>query len=411
MKKILGLLIIVIAMTCAIGCSEAEDIESINKQTVFVYMPWTGSGSNLYPYFTTNLDSIYSAIKKKGGLGSSRLVVFLSESANRSSLFEVTYDGSKIQKQTLKDYSGNDYLTSEGLARLLNDVKGYAYGLNYAMIIGCHGVGWTFKEDWTDYPYRAKPFDGTIIEDRIPYQDYRYGEMTDAHTRFFGSLSDINDYSMNVQTLADAIKAADMKMQYIYFDDCYMANVEVAYDLREVTNFLVASTCEMLVAGTPFASSWTYLANSTPNYASMVSTFVDFYNKTDYPYATLSAIDCRNMDQLALMMKDINSQYKFDASLLDELQKLDGFVQPIFYDMRSYVEHLCPNTNVFNQFMSVLEKTVPYKNHTEKYYSYIYNESLTFTIETFSGITISDPSQNGVALKGKEKTSWWKATH
>jgi hypothetical protein len=36
---------------------------------------------------------------------------------------------------------------------------------------------------------------------------------------------------------------------------------------------------------------------------------------------------------------------------------------------------------------------------------------MTFNIETFSGITISDPSQNNVAMKGKEKTSWWKATH
>ena len=410
-KKILGLLIIVIAMTSAIGCSEAEDIESINKQTVFVYMPWTGAGSNLYNYFTTNLDSIYSAIKKKGGLGTSRLVVFLSESASRSSLFEVTYDGSNIQKQTLKEYSGNSYISTEGLTQLLNDVKGYAYGLNYAMIIGSHGVGWTFKEDWTDYPYRAKPFDGSIFEERIPYQNYRYGEMTDAQTRFFGSLSDMNNYSMNVPTLADAIKAADMKMQYIYFDDCYMANVEVAYELREVTNFLVASTSEMLAAGTPFASSWTYLASLTPNYSSMVSTFVDFYNKTDYPYATLSAIDCRCMDQLALMMADINNQYKFDATKLEKLQRLDGFAQPIFYDMKSYLEHLCPNTNDYKQFLTVLDKAVPYKNHTEKYYSYIYNEPMTFNIETFSGITISDPSQNNVAMKGKEKTSWWKATH
>lgn len=411
MKKILGLLIIVITMISAVGCSEAEDIESINKQTVFVYMPWTGSGSNLYKYFTTNLDSIYSAIKTKGGLGSSRLMVFLSESASQSSLFEVTYDGKAIQKQTLKEYSGNNYTTTEGLTQLLNDVKGYAYGLNYAMIIGSHGVGWTFKEDWTNYPYRAKQFDGPINETSTPYEYYKHGEMTDAHTRFFGSLSDMKQFSMNVPTLADAIKAAGMKMQYIYFDDCYMANVEVAYDLREVTNYLVASTCEMLATGTPFASSWKYLASPTPNYASMVSTFVDFYNKSDYPYATLSAIDCRNMDQVAMMMKEINSQYKFDETLLDDLQSMDGFEQPIFYDMRSYLDHLCPNTNAYKQFLSVLDKTVPNKNHTEKYYSYIYGFPQTFTIETFSGITISDPSLNEVAMRGKENTSWWKATH
>lgn len=96
---------------------------------------------------------------------------------------------------------------------------------------------------------------------------------------------------------------------------------------------------------------------------------------------------------------------------LDEIQKLDGFEQTIFFDMRSYLEHLCPNTNSFKQVMSVLEKAVPYKDNTEEYYSYIYNEPLTFEITTFSGITISDPDKNEVALKGKEKTSWWIATH
>lgn len=153
------------------------------------------------------------------------------------------------------------------------------------------------------------------------------------------------------------------------------------------------------------------MASATPNYSSMVNAFVSSYSSSEYPYATMSAIDCRHMDQLALMMKDINSNYKFDESQLDEIQKLDGFEQTIFFDMRSYLEHLCPNTNSFKQVMSVLEKAVPYKDNTEEYYSYIYNEPLTFEITTFSGITISDPSKNEVALKGKEKTSWWIATH
>ena len=412
MKKILGLLMIVITMMGAAGCEEAEDIESINKQTVFVYMPWTGSASQrgLYPYFQMNLDSIYAAIQNRGGLDKSRLVVFLSTSSEKSSLFEVTYDGTECQKQVLKEYAGRDYTTREGLTQVLNDVKGYAYGLNYAMIIGSHGVGWTFKDDWTDYPYRAKPFGRTATGEDDPFSAY-HGELTDAHTRFFGSLDDINGYGMDVPTLAEAIKAADMKMQYIYFDDCYMATVEVAYELREVTNFLVASTCEMMAAGTPFLSSWSYMATPTPNYASMVSNFVKFYKNTTVPYATLSAIDCRNMDQLALMMKEVNNMFKFDETLLDNVQVLDGFNEPIFYDMGSYLEHLCPQTNAYNQLVSVLKKTVPSSECTETFYSYLYSEPRTYEIKSFSGITISDPSQNEVALRGKKKTGWWKATH
>ena len=164
MKKVLGLLCVIIGMTCVFSCSESENVESINKQTVLVYMPWTGSESSqgLYSFFKANLDSIYLGIKQKKGLGTSRLIVFLSESATKSTLFEVTYDGTECQKQTLKEYSGREYTTQEGITQILTDVKGFAYGLNYAMIIGSHGNGWTFKEDWTNYPYRAKTFGGSV---------------------------------------------------------------------------------------------------------------------------------------------------------------------------------------------------------------------------------------------------------
>ena len=31
-----------------------------------------------------------------------------------------------------------------------------------------------------------------------------------------------------------------MKMQYILFDACYMGNVETAYELKDVTNYLIS---------------------------------------------------------------------------------------------------------------------------------------------------------------------------
>ena len=55
-------------------------------------------------------------------------------------------------------------------------------------------------------------------------------------TRFFGSVDDMS-LAINVNTLAQAIADAGMKMQYILFDNCYMANVETAYELKDVTNF------------------------------------------------------------------------------------------------------------------------------------------------------------------------------
>lgn len=405
---LLGLLLVV-ALSFSSCTEEAEDVTSINQQTTIVFMPWSGTASNsgLYSYFLQNLDSIEGAIKKTGSM-SNRVVVFLSTSSSESTLYEITLVNKEIQHTTLKTYSGNLYTTPDGIAQILNDVKSNAFALNYGMIIGCHGVGWTYKEDWTNYPYNAKPrFQQTASAKsatgpKIPYYP----------TRFYGSVSDLDNYATNIETLAQGIANAGMKMQYVLFDDCYMANIETAYQLKDITNFLIGSTSEIMAVGMPYQTIWSSLATATPAYESVTSAFNTFYSNYDPPCGTLSVIDCRKLDKLAEMMRRINDTYTFDSSQLDSLQVLDGFSQGIFYDMKDYVVHLCKNNDMLNDFSADLQQAVKSTVHTDSVYSALYPFSGQYIkIKQFSGITISDPSINSVALKGKKKTAWWKATH
>ena len=48
-------------------------------------------------------------------------------------------------------------------------------------------------------------------------------------------------------------------MEYILFDDCYMSTVEVAYDLKNVTSHLIASTSEIMAYGMPYDKIGQYL--------------------------------------------------------------------------------------------------------------------------------------------------------
>ncbi len=410
MKHILYLLgLLVVALSFSSCTEEAEDVTSINQQTTIVFMPWSGTASNsgLYSYFLQNLDSIEGAIKKTGSM-SNRVVVFLSTSSSESTLYEITLVNKEIQHTTLKTYSGNLYTTADGIAQILNDVKSDAFALNYGMIIGCHGMGWTYKEDWTNYPYNAKPrFQQTASAksttgSKVPYYP----------TRFYGSVSDLDNYATNIETLEQGIANAGMKMQYVLFDDCYMANIETAYQLKDVTNFLIGSTSEIMAVGMPYQTIWSSLATATPAYESVTSAFNTFYSNYDPPCGTLSVIDCRKLDKLAEMMRRINDTYTFDSSQLDSLQVLDGFSQGIFYDMKDYVVHLCKNNDMLNDFSADLQQVVKSAVHTDSVYSALYPFSGQYIkIKQFSGITISDPSINSVALKGKEKTAWWKATH
>ena len=86
---------------------------------------------------------------------------------------------------------------------------------------------------------------------------------------------------------------------------------------------------------------------------------------------------------------------------------LDGYTPVIFYDFADYVLTLCSDPVLTARFREQLERLVPYKTHTGKFYS---RAKGSLPIHTFSGITISDPSTNPMALL-KGTTSWYKATH
>ena len=387
----------ILATLC--GCSgEALDVDTVNKQTILVFCPWSGSNtsSGLLPYLQANLADIKSAIVKNKGLNNTRVFVFFSSSANQSQLSEITYNTSTFQvdETTVANYEGTDYTTTQGLAAILNKVKEQGEALNYALIIGGHGRGWIGKEDWFAQSTKAKAAAAKVVsDDGLPL------------SRYFGSAGTA-EFCIDVNTLADAIKTAGIKMQYILFDVCYMANVETAYALKDATNFLIASPNEIMGTGVPYNDLWTYLNTSTPNYSSFVSGFVSYYKETSTPYASMAAIDCRQMDNMAAVMKEINKEYTITQAQLDTVQIHDGHTPPLFYDFNHYVACFVPTSSLSRKYNDIFSKLVPYVESTDKAFISITKKD-SIKLNHCCGLTISDPS----SAPGKEKSEWWKATH
>ena len=414
-KKLFTLFIctISLAMTFTSCSEEAFDPDSVNKQTILVFYPWTGSKSStgLLGYLQNNIDSICDGIIDRKGLNNSRVLVFLSDKYNHSTLYDLQYNATtkSVDRVSLKEYEGASYASAEGIADILNEVKTKASALNYALIVGVHGCGWTYASDWSRYPYYARP---SVTRPRDNnFSGIQFGPDPNAPlTRFFGSVS-LAENAMDISTLAEGIRESGLKMQYILFDACYMSNIETAYELKDVTNYMIASGSEIMAAGLPYRSMWSYLNSPTPNYSSIVSTSVNFYKNSSAPFCNLAAIDCRQVEKLASVMKDINAENQLQASVnLDSIQHLDGFRPNLFYDLETYVDSLRPSGYLLDQFKSQLKLTIKASDHTDEAYTCIYSSD-SFKIKNYCGITISDPSQHSVAIKGREKTGWWKATH
>ena len=409
------------------SCSgEAEDVDSVNKQTILVFYPWTGSTntSGLKADLANNVDSICMGICDRKGLNNTRVMVFFSDSYNKSTLYDLQYDETtkSVNRIPVKTYDGTSYSTADGIAEILNEVKQDAPALNYALIIGAHGCGWTYASDWVRYPYMARPNKGKTANTGDEAESHtttdnfsgiQFGN--DANhplTRFFGSVS-YDEAATDVSTLAEGIKKSGIKMQYILFDACYMGNVETAYELKDVTNFMISSSSEILSYGLPYRSLWTYLNSATPNYSSIVSGAISFYNNTTSPYINLAAIDCRQLEGMASLMKEINTKYTLSSTVpLDSIQPLDGFSPNLFYDFSTYVDSLHLSGYDKDAFTAQLKKTIKAAGSTEKVFTALTSyQGSEIIVKNYCGLTISDPGQHSVAIKGREKTGWWKATH
>lgn len=381
MHKFLKIAFLCIFTLALASCSEDEPNNTepqTAEKTIFVFMPYS---DNLYTDFIHNIEGMETAIEQNGGLSNTRLLVFIARDKQNAALINIKYDKGKCQQDTLERFQSPTYLTIEGRVDLLNKVKRYAPADNYAMIIGCHGKGWIPK--------------ATSIRKK---------------SRYFGGLS--ADYQINIDDFATSIMAANMKMQFILFDDCYLSCIEVACELKDATDYIIASTSEIMQYGMPYQLIYKHLMSREPDYNAVCSDFYKFYSESDTPYGTIGVTDCKYVDEMIETMKSINATHSFDENLIDNIQDLDGktYSPTIFFDFDDYVRNLCINDDAaYKQFQSVMQRLVPYKAATR----YIWSGSRKRSTEVthFSGMTISDPSLNSEAINTKKYTNWWVQTH
>ena len=253
-----SILLFVCCSLIFLSCEKEELGEAMeNWKTLFMFLPWS---TDLTGYFYTNIADMEACVSRRG-LEHERILVFMSTSSTEATMFEIIHSKGKCDRKTLKRYGTSGFTTVEGITGILNDVQEFAPAPVYAMIIGSHGMGWL-------------PVDGTQADSLFRMKKHwEYQEQP--LTCYFGGLT--REFQTDVGTLARGIVGAGVKMEYILFDDCYMSSVEVAYELKEATRFLIASTSEMMAYGMPYATVGEFLLGN-PDYGSLCEGFHDFYS-------------------------------------------------------------------------------------------------------------------------------------
>ncbi len=387
MKK-LTILLFVMGMTFLTACHKEQEIKTPQGHAVLMYFPWA---DNLYSYFLDNISDIKTAMAAGKGAANTRVLVLLATGSNNGRLSELVYNNGTCEERQLKTYSNWSFSKKENIKEMFNDMAAYVNAETYSMVIGAHGSGWLPKEC---SPNKARSFGGQTI-----------------------------DTKTNVETLDSAIVESSIKhLNFLCFDDCYMANIETAYCLRNATDYLIASTSEIMSPGLPYNDIWQYVSSTTPDYRSIVDGFHSFYTSyVYYPCGALSVTDCSQMDYASTAMKELNSmmaEYGIQPTDFTP-QRLDGFSYTVFFDMKDYTDKVLEALQEKGANTSSLAINSLYNNIiiAHSCTPYLFSEYLsafsskTYPVASNCGITISDPSKNNQATAYIENTEWYKATH
>lgn len=400
-----------------VSCSNGDSPDGPNMpvtpvgQTVFMFFPWSNS---LLSDFRRTVEDMQTVVAQRS-MKDERIMVFMATSEREAVLFELKKQNGRCLTDTLRRYSDRPFTSRQWLTSLFSEVMTLAPASRYGMVVGCHGLAWVPVQGQRNARKRLGSQERIDEEDNL-YKEERIdkeGEPNDlmhfevqgpVTTRFIGGT--YPETQIETTDLADAIADAGFHTEYILFDACYMSSVEVAYELKDVTHYLIASPTEVISYGFPYITMGKHLLG-TPNYKGIVDSFISFYSSYYLPYGTVAVTDCTQLDALAAIAQQINAA---DAEQLvpNGVQIMDGYSPTLFYDLGHLMSLKDAGTVLTAAFAEQLDKTVPYKGHTSQYFTTL--KDAPVDIKHYSGLNTSQGSLNHMADRLSE-TTWYKATN
>lgn len=380
-------------------------------QTVFMFFPWSNS---LLSDFRRTVEDMQTVVAQRS-MKDERVMVFMATSEREAVLFELKKQNGRCLTDTLRRYSDRPFTSRQWLTSLFSEVMTLAPASRYGMVVGCHGLAWVPVQGQRNArkrlgsQERIDEEDNLYKEERLdkegePYDLMHFEVQGPVTTRFIGGT--YPETQIETTDLADAMADAGFHTEYILFDACYMSSVEVAYELKDVTHYLIASPTEVLSYGFPYITMGKHLLG-TPNYKGIVDSFISFYSSYNLPYGTVAVTDCTQLDALAAIAQQINAA---DAEQLvpNGVQIMDGYSPTLFYDLGHLMSLKDAGTVLTAAFAEQIEKTVPYKGHTGQYFTTL--KDAPVDIKHYSGLNTSQGSLNRLADRLSE-TAWHKATN
>lgn len=322
-------------------------ISEKSKRVVMLYM---SANNNLAQEAYLNLNQMEEGYRHIDG----KLLVYARIFGQQPKIYEIVADHSpQIVSKVLKTYPDHNASDPTIMKMVFSDMQDLASADSYAAILWSHATNW--------YPAAGR----TI------------------KVRSFG---DDESRDMDIQDLKNALPK---NLDYLIFDACSMASVEVLYELKDIVPFVLASPTEVISVGMPYQKVLPYLFKEDikQGLQEVAQTYYNYYQAKEglYQSATFSLVDMSYLNELAQLMKTINTNAALTNYKVEEVQRLDlDSNSPVkAYDFMDFLQHNYPTDAVYS-IQKIFEKAIIYKVKTSHF--------LGSPIRNFSGLSCFVPT-------------------
>lgn len=324
------------------------------------------ANNNLRTFALDNINEMELAAKD---LHNSAVIVYIRSSDEEAVLLKIKFDNDRrvIVSDTLKVYSLLESSPLQ-LKRAIADAKTLCPASSYGLILWSHATSW------------APP-------NPTGMQVFSFGEDK-------GKQMDIVELSQVIPSGFD----------YLIFDACNMASIEVLWEFKEKADYIIASPTEVLASGFPYGKVLPYLTLKEPDLKNVAAQYFEHYKSFSgqMQSASVTLINTKELAKLSNLYADLYSNNKaVGLPSRDNVQRLDyteDFPVPSF-DFINYLEVNFPLSQLAS-IKNQLDKTIIYKNATEKF--------LGKPIIYFSGLTCFIPEKNDINLQYYRSLTWYK---
>lgn len=358
-KYLCGILVVFLFASCNDDDSSSTPSDG-RSRTVLVYMV---ADNNLGEQGLADDDlSEMTEGMKQVDSSLNNLLVYVDDKSTPV-LYRFTKDKKgRVSKDIVKTYNEQDSTDPKVMKDIVNTAFNKYPADTYGLVYWSHGEG------WLPAPQATRSIT----------------------TRWIGQ--DTNDgngktHYMNISELASVLSATH-HLDFLLFDACFMLSVEVAYDLRQYTDYVMGSPTEIPGPG----ASYDYLvpamlyigqAQTADNNAIQIAKayYEPYSKKYDLSVtnsnnnwtagASVGILKTSELDHLALATKSVLPASVDNVSLARTVFDYDRRYDSSFvgyYDMLQLIQNIT-DTSSFNTWKTVFDKALIYWNTTATNYS------------------------------------------